>query len=230
MFSADQTSPQPLSSTVGRKLIMAVTGQMMVLFIIAHVVGNFTIFYGAINAYAAGLRAVPLLLWAFRLVLFAAFALHVYYAIQLTLENSDARPLSYARTEHVSSSFAGRNMVWTGAAIGTFLTFHLLHFTFQVIDPAKAAVTHPDALGRPDVFSMVVSAFRHFGITALYAAGLTAVWLHLSHGIQSSFQTWGLNGERSFPYLQKGGSFAAIALLLAYAAIPAAIAAGLLTK
>jgi len=219
-----------LKSTVGRKIVMALTGQMMVLFVIAHVLGNSTLFLGSINAYAAGLHALPPLLWAFRSVMVAAIALHVYFGIQLSLENSDARLQDYVRKQDLTATFAGRNMIWTGSAIGAFLLYHLLHFTFQVIDPATAAAAHPDGLGRPDVFSMVMSAFRRGGVVALYAAGLAAVWLHLSHGIQSSFQTWGLNGERSFPFIRRGGPVAAVLLLIAYAAIPVAIFTGFLLR
>ena len=209
---------------------MAATGQVMVLFIILHVAGNSTIYVGKLNAYAAGLHALPVLLWAARLALLPVLILHVLYAVQLKLENNAARPVDYLGRQNVESSFAGRNMVWTGAVIGTFLVYHLLHFTFQVIDPATAASTHPDAAGRPDVFLMVARGFQHAGIVAVYLVGIIALWLHLSHGIQSSFQTWGLNGERSFPTMRKGGSLAAIVLFLAYAAIPAVIFAGLLLR
>lgn len=217
-----------LKSSVGRKIVMAFTGQMMVLFILAHVVGNSTIYFGRLNAYAAGLHALPLLVWAFRTALLSILLLHLFYGIQLTLENSDTRPYSYVRNEHAASTFAGRNMIWTGSIIGAFIVYHLLHFTLQVIDPGTAALTHPDSLGRPDVLSMVVASFRKAGIVAVYAVGIAAVWLHLSHGIQSSFQTWGLNGERSFPFVQRGGTLAAVLLLFAYAAIPIAVFAGLL--
>jgi succinate dehydrogenase / fumarate reductase cytochrome b subunit len=183
-----------------------------------------------LNAYAAGLHALPVLLWAVRLALVPVVILHIFYAIALKLENNKARPVDYLSRQYQESSLAGRNMVWTGAVIGTFLVYHLLHFTFQVIYPAAAAETHPDAAGRPDVFLMVARSFQHAGIVTVYLVGVTALWLHLSHGIQSSFQTWGLNGDRSFPYMRKGGSFAAIVLLLAYAAIPAAIFTGLLLR
>lgn len=219
-----------LNSAVGRKIVMALTGQMMVLFVIAHVLGNTTLFFGTINAYAAGLHALPPFLWAFRSAMIAALALHAYFGIRLSLENSDARPQEYVRKEPLASTFAGRNMIWTGSVIGAFLLYHLLHFTVQVIDPATAAAAHPDRLGRPDVLSMVVAAFRRGGVVALYAAGLAAVWLHLSHGIQSSFQTLGLNGERSFPFVRRGGSLAAVLLLIAYASIPLAIFTGLLLR
>jgi succinate dehydrogenase / fumarate reductase, cytochrome b subunit len=218
------------ASSVARKLLMAATGQMMVLFVLGHVAGNSTIFFGKLNAYAAGLHALPFLVWAVRLVMLAAVTFHIFYAIRLKLENNSARPISYVKKKELESTFGGRNMIWTGAIIGTFLVYHLLHFTFQVIDPSTAALTHPDAAGRPDVFLMVARGFQRTGIAAGYLLAVMALWLHLSHGIQSSFQTFGLNGELSFPSIRKGSSLAAIALLAAYASIPVAIFAGLLLR
>jgi succinate dehydrogenase / fumarate reductase, cytochrome b subunit len=218
------------TSSVGRKLVMAVTGQMMVLFVIGHVAGNSTIYYNKLNAYAAGLHALPFLVWAVRLAMLAVVSFHIYYAIRLKLENNAARPEPYQKKKELESTFSGRNMVWTGAIIGTFLVYHLLHFTFQIIDPATAARAHLDAAGRPDVFLMVARGLQRPGIALVYLFSVTSLWLHLSHGIQSSFQTLGMNGERSFPYVIKGGSLTAIALFIAYAAIPVALAIGLVLR
>lgn len=218
------------TGTVTRKLMMAATGQLMVLFLILHVLGNSTIFFGWLNAYAAHLHDLPPLLWSFRFVMLALFSVHVFFGIVLTIENSAARPQPYLVKKHIESTFGGRNMIWTGSVIGSFLIYHLLHFTFQVTNPSIAAVRHLDTQGRPDVFLMVARSFQHIGISAVYLIAVIALWLHLSHGIQSSFQTWGLNSDRSFPYLRKGGSLSAVALLLAYAAIPVAIVTGLLLR
>ena len=218
------------TSSVGRKLMMAVTGQTMVLFALGHVAGNSTVYFNKLNAYAAGLHALPFLVWTVRLAMLVIVSLHIYYAVVLKLENYSARPEPYQKKKELESTFSGRNMVWTGAIIGTFLVYHLMHFTFQVIDPATAARTHLDSAGRPDVFLMVARSFQRTGIVAGYLFAVTALWLHLTHGIQSSFQTFGLNGERSFPYIRKGGSLAAIALLAAYASIPLAIFAGFLLR
>ncbi len=216
------------TSTVGRKLLMAVTGQAMILFVLLHVLGILTVFSHSLNAYAAELHAYPLLFWIFRIIMASALVLHLSFGIALTMENRDAKPETYAVQEYRSATFAGRNMIWTGTAIGSFLLFHLIHFTFQFIDPSTAAIAHTDTAGRPDVFSMVVAAFHRGWILTTYAAGLLALWLHLSHSIQSSFQTLGLNSEQSLPYVQRGGSTIALILLLAYAAIPAAIIVGIL--
>ena len=218
------------TSSVGRKLLMAVTGQMMVLFVIGHIAGNSTIYFGKLNAYAAGLHALPLLVWAFRLAMLVVVSFHIYYALRLKLENNAARPEPYQKKKEMESTFSGRNMIWTGAIIGTFLVYHLLHFTFQVIDPATAARAHLDSAGRPDVFLMVARGLQRIGIALVYIFSVTALWLHLSHGIQSSFQTLGLNGEQSFPYIRKGGWLAAFGLYIAYASIPVALAIGLVLR
>lgn len=216
------------ASTVARKLVMAATGQLMVLFIILHVLGNATIYFGLLNTYAAHLHALPPLIWSFRIGLLILFSFHIYYGIVLTLENNKAKPQSYVMRNDLSATVAGRNMVWTGAVIGSFLIYHLLHFTVQVTNPAFSAARHLDSLGRPDVFTMVVRSFQNFGITSVYLFSMTALWLHLSHGIQSSFQTWGLNSEQSFPIVKRVSAFAAIVLFVAYVAIPVVIATGML--
>ena len=210
--------------------MMAATGQLLVLFIILHVLGNSTIYFGWLNAYAAHLHALPPLLWSFRLGMIALFSLHLFFAIVLTLENSAARPQPYLVKKNLESTFAGRNMIWTGAVIGVFLFYHLLHFTFQVTNPAIAAVRHPDSLGRPDVFLMVARSFQNIGISTLYIVAVIALWLHLSHGIQSSFQTWGLNSDGSFPVVKGGSAAAAIILFIAYVAIPVVIVTGILKR
>lgn len=216
------------SSTVGRKILMALTGQIMVLFVIVHVVGNSTIYLHWMNAYAAGLHALPPLLWAFRLFMITVLVTHVYFGIVLTLENRAAKPQAYRVTHHVGSTFAGRNMIWTGAFIFTFLVYHLLHFTFQITNPAIAAARHFDALGRPDVYEMVLRSFRHIGISFAYVVSMAALLLHLTHGIQSSFQTWGLNNDRSLPAIVKAGTVTATILFLGYTAIPVTIVLGIL--
>lgn len=219
-------------SPIARKVLMALTGQFMVLYVLAHVLGNSTIYFGTINAYADGLRHWPyiLVLWSSRLFLFLSIMLHGYYGIVTTLENRKAKPDAYAVTNHLSSTFASRNMIWTGGIIGAFLIYHLLHFTFQVTDPALSAITHPDIHGRPDVLMMVVQSFRHAGIAAIYVLGVLSLGLHLMHGIQSSAQTAGLNNDRTLPVVEKTGTIAAIVLFLGYAAIPIVSVMGILTR
>ncbi len=216
------------TSTVGKKIMMAITGQVLVLFIIFHIAGNSTIFFHALNAYVTALYKLPLFVWGGRLVLLLAFVFHIWYGTVLKLENHAAKPEPYAKTHYLQATFAGRNQIWTGVIVAVFLIYHLLQFTFQVTNPAVAADTHPDALGRPDIFMMVVQSFRQIGISGVYVVSLAALGLHLLHGIQSSFQTWGMNNERTLPVIEKTGNVVSVLLFVWYCAIPIAIFAGLL--
>ncbi len=216
------------TSTIGRKIVMAITGQILVLFIIFHIAGNSTIFFHALNAYVAGLYRFPVFVWGGRIVLVLAFLFHSYYGILLKIENSRAKPEPYAVTSYRKATFAGRNQVWTGVLVLAFLIYHLLQFTFQIANPGVAADTHRDLLGRPDVFTMVVASFRHIGISGMYVISLAALGLHLLHGIQSSIQTWGLNNARTLPVFEKTGTTASIVIFLWYAAIPISVVVGIL--
>ncbi len=217
------------TSTVGRKILMAVSGQILVFFIIFHIVGNSTIFFHMLNAYVVGLHHLPLLVWGGRLVLLIAFAIHIYYGAVLKLENYAAKPQAYAVNRFRQATFSGRYQIWSGVVVLAFVVYHLLQFTFLVlIDPSIAPSTHPDAMGKPDVFTMVVRSFQDFGISLAYLIALGALMLHLLHGIQSSFQTWGLTGETTLPAIEKSGSAASILLFLWYVAIPGVIILGIL--
>lgn len=216
-----------IESTVGRKIVMAITGLMMLLFVIIHAIGNSTIYFNWLNAYAEHLHALPPLVWIFRLILLGMFLLHGIYGIQITLENREAKPRAYAVRKDLSTTFASKNMIWTGLLIAAFLIYHLLHFTFQVTNPEISAGRNPDELGRPDVFRMVVLSFQNSFISSMYILAMIALALHLSHGVQSFFQTLGLNNERIMPVIIKAGTIAAIILLLVYMAIPIVIIAGI---
>jgi succinate dehydrogenase / fumarate reductase cytochrome b subunit len=216
-----------LKTSVGRKLAMAFTGVFLLLFLLGHAAGNATVWAGLLNAYAAHLHAVPPLVWVFRLVLLGLLSLHIWQGVALTLENRAAGGGGYAVTAYRRATVASRTMIWTGLAIAGFLAFHLLHLTVQVLHPEAAAATHADALGRPDVHRMLVAGLRDAGTAAVYVIGMFALALHLLHGIASSVQTFGLNGPRSFPWLQRSGAALALLVAAAFIAIPAGILAGL---
>ncbi len=199
----------------------------MLLFIIIHVLGNSTIYFGWLNAYAEHLHALPPLVWTYRIVMIGVFSLHFFFGIQLTLENQSAKPRSYAVRRSLSATFAGKNMIWTGLIIGAFLIYHLLHFTLQVTNPEMSASRHLDAMGRPDVFRMVVSSFQNFFISFAYCGAVAALALHLTHGTQSFFQTFGLNNDTTLPVIIKAGTLAAFILFLGYIAIPVTIFTGI---
>jgi len=217
-----------LFSSVGKKILMAVTGQMLILFIIVHAAGNSTIYFGSLNAYAEHMHSLSPLVWTSRLAMLAIISFHIFSGIHLTLENRVAKPEPYAVRKNLRTTFASRNMIWTGLIIGGFLMYHLLHFTFQVTQPAFAASINIDTAGRPDVFGMVISGFQNIMISITYIVSMAALLLHLSHGIQSSFQSLGLSNECTLPVIEKSGSVMAYILFMAYIAIPIIIVFGLM--
>jgi succinate dehydrogenase / fumarate reductase cytochrome b subunit len=215
-----------LSDSIGRKAVVAVTGLTMVLFVVIHLLGNTTIFSGpdGINVYSAKLHGLGPFVWVFRLFLAAMLALHVTFAILLTLENSAANPGKYAVKKMLKATFAGETMIWTGSLLLAFLVYHLLQFTVRVtpdIIPEAVAV-------KPgNVFAMVVASFRITPISLVYVAAMVALFLHLSHGIQSIFQTFGLSNEKTLPQFTACGKLVSTLLLLGFCSIPVLILAGI---
>lgn len=223
------------SSSIGRKIFMAITGQAMVLFAVVHLLGNSSIFgwlNGGINAYAEHLHSMPMpIIVGFRLVLLAMVCIHIWFGIQLTIENRGGRPQQYAVKTTQKATFASENMIWTGVLIGLFLAYHLAHFTFQVIYPETAALKNLVPLHNemvPNVLGMVVASFSNIFVSFIYAAAMVVLFLHLSHGIQSFFQTMGWSCDKSQPIIIKLGSLVAIVLFLGYVTIPLTIFAGIL--
>jgi succinate dehydrogenase / fumarate reductase cytochrome b subunit len=217
------------TTSVGRKLLMAVTGFFMLLFVTGHLLGNSTIFFGpgALNTYAEKLQSLGPLLWIIRGVMFLMLAIHVWFGILLTLENSAANPSKYAVSKKLKATFSGETMIWTGVLLLAFIVYHLLQFTVRV---TPDVVLGNDAKGRFDVFSMMTASFRYIPIVAIYVAAMVALFLHLSHGIQSIFQTVGCTNDKTLPKVMTLGKLISVIFLVGYSAIPILILAGILTK
>jgi succinate dehydrogenase / fumarate reductase, cytochrome b subunit len=217
------------TSSVGRQILMAVSGIFMLLFVIGHLLGNLTIFAGpdVINSYADKLHRLGPFLWAERLIMLAMLIIHVVFGILLTLENRTAKPDKYAVDRMLSATFAGRSMIWTGLLLLLFVVYHLLQFTFHVI---PGVVTPTDAKGRFDVFAMVIAGLRSAPIALVYVATMVILFLHLSHGVQSIPQTLGWSNDRTRPRFEAAGKGLAWILLLSYCSIPVAILSGFLFR
>ncbi|MFZ3209207.1 MAG: succinate dehydrogenase cytochrome b subunit [Geobacteraceae bacterium] len=217
---------QLLNSNVGRKILMAITGQLMVLFVIVHLLGNSSIFIGpdGINSYAEHLHSLGPLVWAFRLAMLTFLLVHVIYGIQVTLENNAANPSKYAVNRKLKAGFASENMIWTGLLLAAFIVYHLLQFTIRATPDVAAFVGQIPG----NVFGMVTASFSHGIIVFIYVAAMVALFLHLSHGIQSFFQTMGWNNERSLPVISMVGKVIAVVFLVGYSSIPVFILAGIL--
>jgi len=220
-----------LSDSIGRKVVMAITGLLMVLFVVGHMLGNWSIFAGAngINTYAEKLHGLPVVVWATRVVMLAAVLFHLVISIQITLENNQATPSKYAVDRSLRATFAGKNMIWTGLLLGAFIIFHLFHFTIRSV-PGLEIVQVQELSGRFDVFAMVAGAFGKAFTAVVYVVAMVSLFLHLTHGIQSTFQSLGLNNPKTMPGFVKFGTVLSVIFLLGYGSIPVAIFFGLIGK
>lgn len=178
---------------------MAVTGVILVGFVVGHMLGNLQIFVGQdqLNAYAAALHGMPLLLWVARIGLLAAVGLHIWAAVVLTLDNRRARPESYRKSDTLQATYASRTMRYSGIIVLAFIIYHILHFTARVTHPDYSELV--DSAGRHDVYSMVIIGFSNPLISAFYILSMFLLAMHLAHGVGSMLQTVGLrsSGTRS---------------------------------
>jgi succinate dehydrogenase / fumarate reductase cytochrome b subunit len=211
-------------SSVGKKMIVAVTGLVLIAFVIGHLLGNLQIFLGPdwVNSYAEHLRALGPLLWAIRIFLLVNVLLHIFYTISLAIENRRARPVHYKRKDHVKATFASRHMVVSGLVVLGFIIFHILHFTVRKIDP-RFLLLKADPLNHSDVYSMMVYGFQNVYVSAFYVVGLFLLTLHLTHGTSSFFQSLGLNDEKLAPRLAATGRIFAWLIFVGYTSIPVAV-------
>lgn len=217
-------------STVGKKVIMAVTGLIWVGFVILHVAGNLQAFAGRekINAYSALLHGPGAeLLLLMRVVLVVALVLHVLMAFQLTRMAGVARPVGYKQRDPQVSTWASRTMRWGGALLLAFIVFHILHFTTRQADPAGWAQRY-DAAGRYDIYGNMVASFRIWWVSAIYLGAMILLGLHLWHGLWSSPRSVGIAQPSPNPLRRRIAPAAAIVLWLGFSIIPIAIMAGII--
>ncbi len=208
-------------SSVGKKAVMAVTGVIMVLYLITHVLANLLVFDGPerINRYAALLHSSMAALWGARLVLLVAVILHIVAAVQLTLRSRAARPRGYAggRDPQVST-VAARTLRWGGVLILVFLVYHILHFTI--------GTAHPDFI-ELNPHHNVMTGFRDPWVAGFYALAMVAVGLHLYHGVWSSGRSLGVSQPNPRPLERR---LAVVVALLVWGGFTVILVAGYLGK
>jgi succinate dehydrogenase cytochrome b subunit len=213
-------------SLVGKKVVMAVTGVILVLFIIGHLIGNLKIFLGAehFNAYAAWLRTVgePALLrgqflWIARIILIVAVVLHIVAAIQVSYASKRARPRGYTNKKEIETTYAARTMIWSGPLLLAYVIYHLMMFTFLTTGPGYSDT---------DVYRNVVMAFRVPTISAVYIVAMILLGMHLWHGAWSMLQTLGLPDSRRDLLRRVAAPAFAVLVTAGYIAIPLAVLAG----
>ena len=217
-------------SSIGRKLLMAFTGLVLLGFVTGHLVGNLQIFLppAKINAYAHMLESLGAALWLIRGFLLLCLIIHVWLAIQLTLENRAARPQAYG-VEHVNrATLASRLMARTGIVVMAFIPFHLGHYTVRVGHPGWSEHTFRLADGTMvrDVHAMMIQAFSSWSVSTFYIIAVGILAYHLSHGIVSSVQTIGLKNERWTAEVERLSVAYCWLYFLLNAAIPLAVLGG----
>ena len=209
------------------KFVVAITGVILIGFIVGHLLGNLQIFLGPdwINSYAEHLRELGPFLWIIRAILLLTVILHIYFTIKLALENRRARPDSYKKKEHVKATFASRTMAVSGLVVLAFILYHIAHFTVRVTDP-RFGLLKADPLNRYDVYSMMVYGFQNQIVSAFYILAMFLLTLHLSHGSSSFFQSLGLNDKKLTPRLARCGRIFAWLIFIGYTSIPVAVLCG----
>ena len=211
-----------LSSTIGLKVVMAVTGVILVGFILGHMAGNLLLYRGpeAINAYGRELRELlhGSAIWIARGTLLAAVLLHIWSAWALTLKNRQARPVAYKEWKAQDSTYASRTMRVSGLIILFFVIYHLMHLTI--------GNAHPNFV-EGDVYHNVVAGFQVWPASVFYIVAMVLLGFHLNHGVWSMFHTLGVSHPR---YRALARGFAAVfsfVIVLGNVSFPLAVLFGL---
>jgi len=190
-----RTRPSLFATAVGKKYAMAISGLVLMGYVLLHMVGNLKIYFGAesLNKYSEWLREVgepalprEWLLWGVRIVLLLAVVVHIYAAYALTVMNRRARPVQYvSKRDYVAADFASRTMRWTGIIVVLFVIWHLLDLTW--------GTTNPDFVSG-DVYHNVIASFERIPVAIVYVIANLALGVHLYHGAWSLFQSMGWYG------------------------------------
>jgi len=216
LFGPAARMPTFFGTTVGKKLVMALTGAVLFVFVVFHLLGNLLIFWGPdeLNRYAEVLKALGGYIWIARLTLLAALMLHVFCAVQLTITGWRARPVSYSVRRDMETNYAARTMIISGPLIFLYAIYHLLMFTFLATGPGYS---------RTDVYGNVVAAFRVPAISAVYVVAMLVLGVHLYHGVWSMLHTAGISNPGYKSVRRIVAPVVAMVIAAGYIAIPVAV-------
>ncbi|MBI1930989.1 MAG: succinate dehydrogenase cytochrome b subunit [Ignavibacteriales bacterium] len=206
-----------LNSSIGKKIIMAITGLSLLFFLVIHLVNNLLLFAGpeVFNKNVEQLESIKPIIRVVEVVLLLIFALHIYNALKLYFENKKAKPLKYAvDASSQNSTFYSRYMTVSGIIILVFLIIHLATFwkTFN-FDAHKLEVEFP-------FYTIVQDAFANPIISIFYIVVMIFLGIHLNHAFQSAFQTFGLRNKKFTWVIEKFGTLIAIVITIGFASIP----------
>ena len=212
-------------SSIGRKIVMAVTGVILVLFVLGHLAGNLQIYLPngreAMNAYGEFLRHFlhGAGIWLARATLLAAVVLHIWAATSLTLTSRAARSVGYRERTWTESTYASRTMRWSGVIVLAFVIYHLLHFTFGTVHPSFVP---------GDVGHNFIAGFQSVPVSLFYILAMVLLCLHLRHGVWSMCQTLGLAHPRYRRWALAAAWAIALIVLIGNVSFPVAVQAGIL--
>jgi succinate dehydrogenase / fumarate reductase, cytochrome b subunit len=216
---------QTLVSTIGRKVVMAITGLFLVSFLFVHLSGNLLIFRGdggrAFNEYSQFMSTAGIIR-VMEIVLVLGFAIHIYTSAVLTLRNRKARPQEYAYSRPSdNSTWFSRNMGLSGSILLIFLITHLANFWYRYKFGPINPITYPDGATYKDMYGLVRTVFQQeWWISILYIIAMVLLSFHLVHGFQSAFQTLGLRHKKYTPIIETAGLIICILVPAAFAAFP----------
>jgi succinate dehydrogenase / fumarate reductase cytochrome b subunit len=217
--------PAFLSSTIGRKVVMAVSGLVLVGFVVGHMLGNLLLYQGpeALNEYGRFLREFlhGWGLWIARAGLLVAVVLHIASAVSLARGEIAARPVRYRQWKPLRSTYASRTMRWGGVTVLAFVVYHLLHFTF--------GSAHPDFI-EGDVYHNVVVGFRAWPVVLFYVLAMVLLGLHLRHGAWSLLQTLGLSHPRWLAVARAAAAALAVIVFVGNVSFPLSVFFGLVGR
>ena len=212
------------NSSVGMKMVVALTGLGLAGFVVGHLSGNLLVYVGpeAINAYAEGLHDLGPLLWVIRGGLLAVFVVHIVFTVRLKRANAAARPAGYQHESTVQASWASRYMIYSGLLVLAFVIYHLMHYTFRVVGLGGYQLQ-----SQFDLYGMIVAGFNQPLISAFYIFCLVLLGLHINHGLSSVFQSLGLAHSKYRRIIRYVGPVASVVLMGGFISIPIAVMVGI---
>jgi succinate dehydrogenase / fumarate reductase, cytochrome b subunit len=229
--SARQT-PLPIElyrSSIGKKFAMAISGAFLMFYVLMHMIGNLKLYMGpsSMDEYAAwlsafGAPAVPDygFLWIMRVLLLAAFLIHIHAAWSLTMMNRRARAQGYEqKRDYIAADYASRTMRWSGVIILLFVIYHILHFTTGTV--------HPDFV-RHEVYANVINGFQNPINVVVYVVANLALGLHLYHGAYSLFRSLGASNPRFQPLRRGFATVFALAIVIGNISFPLSVITGII--
>jgi succinate dehydrogenase / fumarate reductase cytochrome b subunit len=213
-----------LNSSIGQKVVVALTGLFLCTFLVVHMIGNLQLIWGTadkFNLYTYTMthnKVIKLLSY----VTYASILLHAFMAIWVNRRNAGARPVGYAERGR-NSSWSSRNMVFLGVVVFVYIIVHLYNFWY-VMKFGEIGTVVLEGKHVKDLYPVVINAFQVPWLVALYVIGMLALAYHLIHGVQSGFQTVGVNHPKYTPFIKNLGLWVfGILIPLGFAAIPVAV-------